>query len=134
MAFTKGQNLSLKIGGEEYNGNLSNARLEPDDGSDADFVTFADYSEGNTEKWFMRGTGYQDFDAESLWTYAWLNSGTEVPYVLAPYGNLAASATQPHFTGNVRISRKPSVGGKVGEPFEFELEWECTSTPTRVTA
>jgi hypothetical protein len=134
MAFTKGQNLTIEIDGEEYNAHLKDVRLEPDDGDDADFVTFATYTTGDTEKWYLRGSGYQDYAADSLWTKAWTASGTIVPFVLAPHGNTVASASQPHFTGTVRISRKPVVGGEVGEPFEFDVEWEIEGVPLRVTA
>ena len=64
----------------------------------------------------------------------WLNSGTTVPFGCAPYGNEVPTAEQPHFSGDVRISRKPGLGGEVNEPFEFEFEWEVDGVPERVTA
>lgn len=131
---TKGENLSITIDGDEYNSHLHEVRAEPDDGEDADFVTFANAATGDTEKWFLRGTLYNDYAADSLWTMAWLNSGTTVPFVIKPYGNAAASPSQPHFGGNVRISRKPGVGGEAGEAHETEIEWEIDGVPTRLTA
>lgn len=131
---TKGENLSIMIDTKEYNSYLHEVRAEPDDGEDADFITFANAATGDTEQWFLRGTLYNDYAADSLWTMAWLKSGTVVPFVIKPYGNAVASADQPHFKGDVRISRKPGIGGEAGEAHETEIEWEIDGVPTRVTA
>ncbi|OZF05566.1 hypothetical protein [Rhodococcoides fascians] len=134
MAFTKGQNLSILVDAEQWNAHAKDIRVEPDDGEENEFLTFAAYSEGDTDKWFLRGTAFQDFAPDSFWTWAWLNSGQTVPYIVAPYGNPVASEAQPHYAGEVRISRKPGLGGEVNEPFEWEFEWECTGTPERKIA
>ena len=131
---TKGENLSITIDGEEYNSYLHQVRAEPDDGEDGDYITFANASTGDTSQWFLRGTMYDDYAADSLWTLAWLNSGQVVPFLIKPYGNAAASADQPHFSGNVKISRKPGIGGEAAEAHETEIEWEIEGVPTRVVA
>lgn len=136
MAFkgTKGKDLSILIDGEEYNTDIKGFRVEPDDGEDASYVTFARLKEGDTKTWYLRGTAFQDFQTTSFWTFAWLNSGQEVEFVARPYGNAAPSAEQPHFTGTCTIGSKPGFGGDADEEFEFEVEWEVTGVPLRVTA
>lgn len=131
---TKGENLSITFDGTEYNSYLHQVRAEPDDGEDGDFITFANASTGDTSQWFLRGTMYDDYAADSLWTLAWLNSGQVVPFLIKPYGNADASADQPHFSGNVKISRKPGIGGEAAEAHETEIEWEIEGVPTRVVA
>lgn len=131
---TKGENLSIMIDAVEYNSYLHEVRAEPDDGEDGDFITFANAATGDTSQWFLRGTMYNDYASDSLWTKAWEKSGTTVPFLIKPYGNAAASASQPHFKGDVRISRKPGVGGEANEAHETEIEWQIVGVPTRVIA
>ncbi|NIL76792.1 hypothetical protein [Rhodococcus sp. B10] len=131
---TKGENLSITIDAEEYNSYLHEVRAEPDDGEDSDFITFANAASGDTSQWFLRGTMYNDYASDSLWTKAWENSGQVVPFVIKPYGNAAPSEDQPHFRGDVKISRKPGVGGEANEAHETEIEWEIDGVPERVVA
>ncbi|WP_037184914.1 hypothetical protein [Rhodococcoides fascians] len=131
---TKGENLKITIDGEEYNSYLHQVRAEPDDGEDGDFITFANASTGDTSQWFLRGTMYDDYAADSLWTMAWLNSGQVVPFLIKPYGNAVATEAQPHFGGDVKITRKPGVGGEAAEAHETEIEWEIEGVPERITA
>lgn len=133
LNFTKGENLSILIGGEEYNTNLSNARCTISDG-DESFKTFAKVATGDTGEWRLTGTGFQEFGEDSFWTYAWLNSGAKVPFVLAPHGNTVPSVAQPHFKGEVTIARKPDFGGEAGEEWEFEIDWPVDGVPERITA
>lgn len=130
---TKGENLSIMIDDVEYNSYLHEVRAEPDDGEDGDFITFANAATGDTSQWFLRGTLYNDYQVDSLWTMAWLNSGTLVPFIIKPYGSAVASPATPHFAGEVKISRKPGIGGEANEAHETEIEWEIQGVPTRVT-
>lgn len=130
---TKGENLSIMIDDVEYNSYLHEVRAEPDDGEAGDFITFANAATGDTSQWFLRGTLYNDYQVDSLWTMAWLNSGTLVPFIIKPYGSAVASPATPHFAGEVKISRKPGIGGEANEAHETEIEWEIQGVPTRVT-
>lgn len=130
---TKGENLSIMIDDVEYNSYLHEVRAEPDDGEDGDFITFATAATGDTSQWFLRGTLYNDYQVDSLWTMAWLNSGSVVPFIIKPYGSAVASPATPHFTGEVKISRKPGIGGEANEAHETEIEWAIEGVPTRIT-
>ncbi|OZE03054.1 hypothetical protein CH249_14655 [Rhodococcus sp. 05-2255-3B1] len=131
---TKGKDLSIEIDGTEYNTDLKAFRCEPDDGEDIAFKTFARMKEGDTKAWFIRGTGFQDFQTSSFWTYIWLNAGQNVPFIARPYGNEVATADQPHFTGTCTIVSKAGFGGDADEEHEFEVEWPIDGVPLRVTA
>lgn len=130
---TKGENLQIEIDEVEYNSHLHAVRAEPDDGEDGDFITFANAATGDTSQWFLRGTLYDDHQADSLWTMAWLNSGSTVPFLIRPHGNASPSASQPHFGGNVKITRKPGIGGEANVAHETEIEWEIEGVPQRIT-
>ena len=56
-------------------------------------------------------------------------------YIYAPHGNATASATQPHFTGTVKIGPRPSLGGAAGSSntYVFDTVWEIVTGPTKVT-
>lgn len=131
---TKGENLSITIDSIEYNSYLHEVRAEPDDGEDGDFITFANAATGDTSQWFLRGTLYNDYQVDSLWTMAWLNSGTVVPFLIKPYGSAPASAATPHFGGEVKISRKPGIGGEANKAHETEIEWQIQGVPNRIVA
>lgn len=130
---TKGENLKITVGATEYGSYLHEVRAEPDDGEDGDYITFAKLAEGDVNQWFLRGTLYNDYQADSLWTYAWLNAGATLAAVIMPYGNAVPSASQPHFKFDVRIPRKPGIGGEAGEAHETEIEWEIDGQPERIT-
>lgn len=131
---TKGENLQITFDGAEYNSYLHEVRAEPDDGEDGDFITFANAATGDTSQWFLRGTMYDDYAGDSLWTMAWENSGQTVPFLIKPYGNVAPSEDQPHFGGEVRISRKPGIGGEANAAHETEIEWAIDGVPERIVA
>ncbi|WP_094679895.1 hypothetical protein [Rhodococcus sp. 06-235-1A] len=131
---TKGKDLSILIEGTEYNTDLKGFRVEPDDGEDIAYKTFARMKDGDTKAWFLRGVGFQDFQTSSFWTFVWEHAGEEVEFVARPYGNEVPTAEKPHFAGIATIASKPGFGGDADEEFEFEVEWECTGVPERVTA
>ncbi|OZE45214.1 hypothetical protein CH283_22690 [Rhodococcus sp. 05-2254-2] len=130
---TKGKDLSILIDETEYNTDIKGFRVEPDDGDDAAFVTFARLATGDTKTWYLRGTAFQDFQTTSFWTFVWDHAGEEVEFVARPYGNLVPTEDQPHFKGVATIASKPGFGGDADEEFEFEVEWECTGVPEKIT-
>jgi hypothetical protein len=76
--------------------------------------------------------GLQEWES-GLASFLWENVGSEAAFVYAPYGNDAASASQPHFTGTMLISYRPQVGGEVGSYAEVDVEYPIIGTVTMVT-
>lgn len=130
----KGVALTLKFGATDYKADVTACTLTNEE-ADSDVVTFEDAAGEGARKFLLNITAIQSTDTASFWRYVWDNAGSTVAYVYAPHGNTTASATQPHFTGNVKVGPKPTIGGEAGagKTFTFETSWECTDTPTMVT-
>lgn len=129
----KGKYLLLNLGspGTDYKCDVTSWTLQPGD-PDTDTVTFCN-PDGETP-WTLALTFLQSTDSESLWTYIWENSGQEVAFTAAPWGNAEPSDDQPHFVGTVKIGPKPSIGGEAGSSntFTSEVEWEVIGEPSKV--
>lgn len=134
MARLKGNKLTIKYGATDYTAHLTSLRIEEQE-SDGGLVTFGDAAAGGSTESVMTGSAVQDFASASFWSVVWDSSGDELAFVMAPYGNTVPSATEPHFTGTVRIGLKPAIGGDAGEDeFEFDFEWKCVGPVNRVTS
>lgn len=137
MAITRnkrifGKTLGLTINGVDYWADMAQYELTPDGKGDP--VTFGDARSGATP-WKLKGKAIQSTDAESFWSMVWQNAGKEVAFILAPHGNKAASATQPHFKGFIRIGSKPPVSSEAGDDKGslFDFEWDVIGEPDKVT-
>lgn len=133
MAKYKGKDLSLTIDSEEVNLEGISVVLDSED-ADTDSITFAELADGTPQQWFFTIKAVSDYGSGSLWSKFWDSAGDEVAYVFKPYGNATPTTAQPHFTGNVTITKKPPLGGDAGTTFTFEIRLDCSETPTRVTA
>lgn len=133
MAKFKGKDLSLTLDSVETNVEATSIVLDNEEG-DTDVLTFAEIGSGEGLSWFFTINAVSDYGAGSFWSAAWDNEGAEVPYVFKPYGNEAPSPTQPHFTGMCKVAAAPPIGGTANETFTFEVRWDCTGKPERVTA
>ena len=102
----KANALKLTIASTDYWADLSMVELASEPSS-ADTTTYYDSSVGGRMDWFLTVSGIQSTATASFWRAMWAAAGTEVAFVYAPHGNATASATQPHFTGTVRI---PAAG------------------------
>jgi hypothetical protein len=128
-----GKNLSLVFGTVEVNC-VSTSIVLDNDKAEADRVTFADVIAGLDRQWFFTVNGYPDYSSGTFWSWLWEQPAfTPFPYVFKPYGNAAASAAQPHFTGSVTIDQKPPLGGDAGNAWTFGTRLTCTAQPVRVT-
>lgn len=128
----KGKSLSIMIGLEEYNMDLTSIVLQNEEADD-DATTFADLADGGSVQWFFEVEAVSDYSAGSFWTFLWENSGaTDVTFSFAPYGNVVPSASQPHFSGTLNVGSKPAVGGTANETFSFEARLDVNGAPTRV--
>ena len=131
----KGIALKLSLGSPatDYWADVSKLSIT-NEAADGDVTTFEDAAGAGSRKWLMNITAIQSTDAASLWSYIWENSGETVAFVYAPHGNTTPTASQPHFTGTVKIGAKPDIGGEAGSSttYTFETQWELTTEPTKV--
>jgi hypothetical protein len=131
--------LTLDIDGDEVAPEVSAATIASAE-TDSDFVSFADAAAGGGRVYTLNLTMVQDAVVGSLWDRVWAHTGEEIPVVVRPYGNGAASPGQPHFTGTVIITEPDGdlLGGEADASptarFTTEVSWEFTAKPTRVTA
>lgn len=131
--------LTLSIGGTDYTAQVSNCRIVSG-ASDSDFTTFADAAAGGAREYRLAFTAVQDPSVGTLWDKVWTASGTSVAALIKPAGGTTASATQPHFTGNVTITEPDGdlLGGEADASttarFTFEVEWVFAAKPTRLVA
>ena len=132
--------LTLSIGGTDYTAQVSNVEVNSA-AADSDFVTFADAASGGARQYTLKFTCEQNLDATTaLWRKIWDAAGTTVAFIIKPYGNATASATQLFVTGNAVISEPDGtlLGGDANASttaaFTTDVEWNCTAKPTFVTS
>lgn len=106
--------------------------------ADADVVTFEDAASGGGRQFYLRGSAIQSTQSAAFWRYVWENSGEEtVPYTIAPHGNAAPTADEPHFVGTLSIGPKPTIGGEAStdakSAFTFDYEFAIDGEPTMDT-
>lgn len=130
--------LTITVGGDDVTAEVSNCRITAG-ASDSDFTTFADAAAGGSRVYKLEFTAAQDPEAGSLWDQVWAHAGETLAVVIKPAGGAtAASATQPHFTGNVVVTEPDGdlLGGEANASatarFTFDGSWEFTAKPTRV--
>lgn len=130
----KGVALTLKFGTTDYKADVTACTLTNEE-AESDVVTFEDAAGEGQRQFYLNITAIQSTDTASFWRYVWENAGTTVAFVYAPHGNETASAAQPHFTGNVKVGPRPTIGGEAGagNTFTFETQWEVEGVPTMVT-
>lgn len=130
--------LTLTIDGEEVAPQVSRAIITSA-ATDSDFVSFADAAAGGGRDYKLALTFVQDAEDGSLWDLVWSAAGTDVPVIVRPYGNAAASVTEPHFSGTVTIVEPEGdlLGGEANASpsarFVTETEWQFIAKPTKVT-
>jgi hypothetical protein len=120
-----GHTLSFLVGTTEYMADATNVTLTWDD-AESGTVSFLDALNGGAFQATIKGTAIQSTTATSFWRYGWANVGTIVPFKFAPNGNTTASADQPIFTGNVKIGKRPDLGGDAqitGDDWTYDFEW-----------
>lgn len=125
----RGKSLTLKFDDDDYKCDAHSVVLENEE-MDGDVLTFCDVDSGGDRQWFFTINAVQSTDETSFWRFLWDNTGNTVAYIFAPHGNATASASQPHFTGNVTIGAKPSIGGEAKSTYSFDVRLDCTAEPT----
>jgi hypothetical protein len=139
MAALTARSLTITVDGTEFAAQVFAASVDADD-AESDSVTFAEAAAGGARAYTLAITLTQDMAASTLWTMIWDQAGEDVPVVMKPYGNVAPSVGQPHFTMTVSV-REPNgtiIGGEAdANPltrFNVEVEWPLLSKPIRVVA
>lgn len=132
----KGDRLVFTVGTTDYAADVTNAVISWDD-ADSGTVTFADAAAGGAFQATLKATAIQSTDPSSFWSYCWDNVGKVIAFKLAPWANTAPSTSQPHFTGTVKIGKRPDLGGDAqidGDDYTFDLEWKVQGDVTKVTS
>lgn len=119
--------LILTIDGKDYAADITEWEISFEE-ADKDTLTFAEVNQGGGDVGKLKVTAIQSTDPTSLHRIIWANAGRKkVPFVIAPHGNKAASATQPHITGTLDIGLRPKQGSQAGKKSPtFEYEFEAT--------
>lgn len=130
--------LVLTIGGTDYTAQVSKAVIVSG-AKDSDFTTFADAAAGGAREYRLEFTAVQDMATGTVWDKVWTAAGTSVAYLIKPYGNAAASTTQPHYSGNATVTEPDGdfIGGEADSStsarMTFECSWVLDAKPTKVT-
>lgn len=139
MAALGKRTLVLSIGGTDYTADVSKCAITSG-AADSDFLSFADAAAGGNREYKLVMTMRQDLVAASLWDKIWTAAGTSAAVIVKPYGGAAASATNPHFSGNVTITEPDGdlIGGEADASTTarqtVDVEWVFAAKPTRVVA
>lgn len=131
--------LVISIGGTDYSAEVSDCRIISGPAG-SDFTSFAAAAAGGAREYKLKFKAVQDPQASSLWDKVWTLAGTSIAVIIKPMGSAAASASTPHFTGNVTIVEPDGdlLGGEADASTTarmlFEVEWVFAAKPTRVVA
>jgi hypothetical protein len=131
--------LKLEIDGAEVTAQVSRSVVTSAE-SDSDFVTFADAAAGGARQYRLALTAVQDAATGTIWDTIWSAAGSEIDCVLMPYGNATPSVTEPHYTFTAVVKEPDGdfLGGEANSSttarFVFEVEWDLTAKPLKVTA
>lgn len=130
--------LKLKIGATEYTSEVSTCEITSK-AADSDFTSFADAASGGAREYALEMTMKQDLATATLWRLAWASAGTTVAAKVNPYGNATATATEPHYSGNVTITEPDGtlIGGaanpSVSARMTITVRWVWTAKPAELT-
>jgi hypothetical protein len=119
----KANALLLSIDGTDYWADFSSVVMQSEDAS-TDVNTFYDASLGGRRDFYFTVSGVQSTAATSFWRAMWSDAGDEVAFIYAPNGNATASASEPHFTGTVRIPARGAfqLGGEASADGTFAFD------------
>ena len=129
--------LKIKVGSTEYTAEVSKVAVVAA-AADSDFTSFADAAAGGAREYALEITMKQDMAASSLWRYIWTQAGQSLAVKVNPYGNASATATEPHYTGNVTITEPDGVliGGEANSStsarMTVDVRWVFSAKPTEV--
>jgi hypothetical protein len=122
----KAQNIIFKIGATDYACDANMVELTLDD-APGDVQTFCEQRVGG--QWALQLDGIMSGDAGSLYRLLWDNFGTEVAFTVAPNGNAAATASEPHYEGVAKFNELPPLSLMSNETALFSVTLEVVNTP-----
>jgi hypothetical protein len=119
----KANALKLTIDGTDFWADFSSVMMQSEEAA-SDVTTFYDASVGGRRDFFFTVSGVQSTESTSFWREIWDNAGDEVAFIYAPHGNATASASQPHFTGTLRLPPQGSamLGGEASPDGTFSFD------------
>jgi hypothetical protein len=129
--------LKFKVGTTEHTAEISRCQIVSG-AADSDFTSFADAAGGGAREYALELTMRQDLAGTSLWRYIWSQAGQSLGVKVNPYGNATATATEPHYTGNVTIVEPDGVliGGEANSStsarMTVEVRWVFAAKPTEL--
>lgn len=131
--------LKLEIGTDEVTAQVSRAVVTSAESS-SDFTSFADAAAGGAREYKLEFTAVQDTTTGTIWDQIWTSAGSEVACTYMPYGNVAPSLTEPHFTFTAVVTEPDGdfLGGEANASttarFTFDGVWPLNAKPVKVTA
>lgn len=138
MAAVSARSLVITIAATDYTAQVFTASFDSA-AADSDDVTYAEAAAGGGRVYVLSLKLTQDMVSTTLWRKIFDAAGTDVAILMKPYGNAAASVSQPHFTATANV-REPDgvfIGGEAdASPTKrqvIEVEWPCTAKPVMVT-
>jgi hypothetical protein len=122
----KAQNIIFKIAETDYACDANMVELTLED-APGDVQTFCEQRVGG--QWALQLDGIMSGDDASLYRLLWANFGTEVAFTVAPNGNAAASASEPHYEGVAKFNELPPLSLMSNETALFSVTLEVVNTP-----
>lgn len=139
MARVRPRLISLEVDGVDRSDEISKAVIASA-ASDADFMSFLEARSGGSRDYTLNMTIAQDHASGTLWDLIWTGAGTLVDGIYAPYGNEVASAAQPHFGIEVKVSEPDGdfLGAEADDSLTgtavIEVSWALTAKPVKIVA
>lgn len=139
MAGLNKRSMVVTVAATDYTAQVSRCILKSRP-KESDFVTFAEANAGGGREYYQDIQMVQDLATGTLWDKIWTVPGTSVAVVLKPYGNNTASASQPHYSGNLTIVEPDGdlIGGEADPSVSarnvVDVEWVWDAKPTKITS
>jgi hypothetical protein len=126
--------ITFSLGGTSFAEDIIDIRLEPVPGDETKVITLDGIAhiDVGTESWQFVINAVIDHDSvrPGFAYYCNQNKGTTVAFIYNPHGTGAESATQPKWTGSLKV-QPFQIGGNGNEFAEYEVTLPVVGTPVR---
>ena len=135
MAVFVATDYNIKINGQDYSANLTQAELslEADDVETTAFGSTYRSRIGGLKQGSLNLQFNQDFAAAGIDSVLFPLLGTAATVVIKPTST-AVSETNPTYTFNALVTSYTPISGSVGDLATFSVTWPVAGTVTRATA